>query len=180
MTLSDLASLGSFVSGLAVAVTLIFLVLQLRQTDKNQRAAIGMGRATRGTDLFTTMINPEDNRAITKAYRCAEDLNEAETYSYMFFCTALITNWEDTYFQHGAGTLDHAVWETEVAIMRANVSQPAFRAMWPLVRDLFGEEFRRYLETLIGQMTIVQPGSLAALYNAAVREQVAQAKPVAS
>jgi hypothetical protein len=31
MTLSDLASIGSLVSGVAVAITLIFLTVQIRQ-----------------------------------------------------------------------------------------------------------------------------------------------------
>jgi hypothetical protein len=37
MTLSDLAALGSFVSGLAVLVSLIFLWFQLRQMNEQIR-----------------------------------------------------------------------------------------------------------------------------------------------
>ena len=47
MTLSDLASIGSLVSGAAVLGSLIYLALQVRQTDRNQMAAIRHSRVTR-------------------------------------------------------------------------------------------------------------------------------------
>lgn len=50
MSLSDLAALGSFVGGVAVLVSLIFLYFQLRQigaqmaqADNNQRALMSWG-----------------------------------------------------------------------------------------------------------------------------------------
>ena len=43
MTLSDLASIGSFISGVAVIVTLVFLPAQLRQTERIHRAVLHQG-----------------------------------------------------------------------------------------------------------------------------------------
>jgi hypothetical protein len=40
MSLSDLASLGSFVSGIAVVLSFVFLAMQIRQSARNQRATI--------------------------------------------------------------------------------------------------------------------------------------------
>ena len=37
MSLTDLASLGSFVSGVTVLISLIYLALQVRQAEKNDR-----------------------------------------------------------------------------------------------------------------------------------------------
>src|SRR5690242_3923725 len=67
MSLSDLAALGSFVSGLAVAVTLILLLLQMRQSDRNQRASMQLGLATRANDLYARMSDPEFALFMTKA-----------------------------------------------------------------------------------------------------------------
>ncbi len=57
MTLSDLASLGSFVSGAAVLISLVFLYFQIRQVnaqvrqaERNQRALLQQGRAGRAAD----------------------------------------------------------------------------------------------------------------------------------
>jgi len=51
MSLSDLASLGSFVSGLAVLISLIYLAIQVQQAEQNQKAQIQQGRAARLVDL---------------------------------------------------------------------------------------------------------------------------------
>lgn len=55
MSLSDLAAAGSFVSGLAVVITLFFLLLQMRQANRNQRAVLNQGyynRSTSNTQWF--------------------------------------------------------------------------------------------------------------------------------
>lgn len=58
MSLSDLAALGSFVSGFAVLLSLIYLALQVRQTKRNQQIAIRHSRATRVVDLHLAPRGP--------------------------------------------------------------------------------------------------------------------------
>src|SRR5271166_5699196 len=55
MSLSDLASLGSFVSGVAVLVSLVYLARQVRQAERNQRALAQQMRATRTSDLLVAI-----------------------------------------------------------------------------------------------------------------------------
>jgi hypothetical protein len=58
MSLSDLASLGSFVNGLAVLISLIYLALQVRQTNRNQQIAIRHIRASRIVELQLALADP--------------------------------------------------------------------------------------------------------------------------
>jgi hypothetical protein len=58
MSLSDLASLGSFVSGFAVLLSLIYLALQVRQTKRNQQIAIRHSRASRIVELQLALADP--------------------------------------------------------------------------------------------------------------------------
>src|SRR5262249_46425204 len=58
MSLSDLAALGSFVSGVAVLASLVFLFFQMRQmteqvrqTEKNQRSIINQNVASRDREI---------------------------------------------------------------------------------------------------------------------------------
>ena len=67
MSLSDLASIGSFVSDVAVVVSLIYLSVQVRHADRNQQAAIRQGRSTRTVDLFMLATDPSAADAIAKA-----------------------------------------------------------------------------------------------------------------
>ncbi len=41
MSLTDLASLGTFISAIAVVVSLVYLALQVRHAEKTQRAPSG-------------------------------------------------------------------------------------------------------------------------------------------
>ena len=66
MSLSDLASVGSFVSGIAVLVSLIYLALQVRQAEKNQRALIHQGRVAQSTERFLRFADPGFSRAYLK------------------------------------------------------------------------------------------------------------------
>jgi flagellar biosynthesis/type III secretory pathway M-ring protein FliF/YscJ len=57
MSLSDLAALGSFISGVAVLASLVFLFFQMRQmteqvrqSERNQRALMQQGRSMRGME----------------------------------------------------------------------------------------------------------------------------------
>ena len=68
MSLSDLASIGSLVSGMAVLVSLIFLYIQLReihsqvlQAEKNQRAMMNQGVISRGVSIGVFLIQPQIN-----------------------------------------------------------------------------------------------------------------------
>jgi hypothetical protein len=65
MSLSELAEMGSFISGVAILSSLIFLYFQLRQinqqvkqAEKNQQSAIRQGRATRTVDIVLTGTEP--------------------------------------------------------------------------------------------------------------------------
>ena len=58
MSLSDLASLGSFVSGIAVLMSLVYLALQVRQTERNQQISIRHSRASRTVQLHLALADP--------------------------------------------------------------------------------------------------------------------------
>jgi hypothetical protein len=56
MKLSDLASIGSLISSAAVLISLVYLALQIRQAERNQRALIHQGRASRMIALTASLI----------------------------------------------------------------------------------------------------------------------------
>lgn len=66
MTLSDLAALGSFVSGVAVLISLVFLYFQLRQVNaqvlqnsKHTQALIWQGASNRGAAQMVAMADAD-------------------------------------------------------------------------------------------------------------------------
>src|SRR5215469_6320273 len=113
MSLSDLSSLGSFVSGVAVLVSLIFLYQQLRQigaqieqAEKNQRAAIRAERASRTTEYILTGVEPSAADAIYKGFAADDDISSTQIRQFASYCTARFVNAEEAYSQHAVGLLD--------------------------------------------------------------------------
>ena len=65
MSLSELAEIGSLISGVSIMTSVIFLYYQLRQinrqvkqTQKNQQSANRQGRATRTVGIVLTGTQP--------------------------------------------------------------------------------------------------------------------------
>ncbi len=185
MTLSDLAALGSFVSGIAVLASLGFLFFQMRQmteqmrqTDKNQRAAMQLGRATRGTDLYTRLIDPEVANVCRKAWTSSEALSGTELFVWLFYANAAFFNWEDTFLQYRAGLLDEASMESEETLIRSSMIVPAWRAVWQFSRGRSGHAFTQYIDRIISEVPLMQPGDIDPLYQALYSDLLSKALSV--
>ena len=74
MSLSDLASIGSLISGVAVLVSLVYLSLQIRQNARHSQALIQQGRAARIAD---TALRLAELRADDGLNSCFEGVPEA-------------------------------------------------------------------------------------------------------
>src|SRR5215471_7903835 len=105
MGLPDLAAMGSFVSGVAVVITLVFLLLQFRQANLNQRALMQQMRSARGIDTLLRQTDPYISEIINGALQNDRTLNETQLRSWLELQIASLTNWEDSFLQRTYGTL---------------------------------------------------------------------------
>ena len=103
MTFFDLASIGSFISGIAVLISLIYLSLQIRQNSKHTRALIQQGRLERitnqllamaDTDLVSAWIIANGDTPTPRAVKQRQSILQFATY---------FVGWDDTFSQHEAG-----------------------------------------------------------------------------
>ena len=158
MSLSDLASLGSFVSGLAVLVSLGFLYFQVRQVtrqvrqaERNQRATIAQGRASRTVDAILRQTEPSMATAFLKAFAGAADLTATELQQFVVFVRAFLVNSEDTFLQRNHGLLEDAAYGAYLRVFTATMSNPAFRVVWGMQRQAVGEEFAAFVDKLLAK-----------------------------
>jgi hypothetical protein len=166
MSLSDLASLGSFVSGLAVLASLVFLYFQVRQAtqqlrhaEKYQRAQISHSRTTRGIDIQTSSMAPGLAEAVLKARGGKAELSEMELYLFTAYQNALFVHWEDTFYQRADGLMNDGAYETATNLMRAALTNAANRAAWRRSNVAFAADFRRMINGLYAE-TSVSPHEL--------------------
>src|SRR5215471_4269187 len=95
MSLSDLASLGSFVSGVAILVSLIYVALQLRQSAKHQRALMHQGYAARVTESLHWFAEPANAELRARIIAGETTFTAEELYRLRQFFRVAILNVQD-------------------------------------------------------------------------------------
>jgi hypothetical protein len=149
MGLSDLASVGSFVSGVAVLVSLIYLALQVRQAERNQRALMQQGRANRVSDSCMRMAEPGLSLIFSKGRDGDESLTLEQLDQYMNICRAAFLSGEDSFLHHLTGQLDEAAYRSFVTGIRSLFRMPGVRAAWRLSSHQYGDEFVQFMDGLM-------------------------------
>jgi len=152
MTLSDLAALGSFLNGIAVVATLAFLLAQLRQANKNQKALLQQGRSSRVTELILRMTQPELSRVLARTGRGDLDIEDSQVGALTAFYAAVFWSIEDSFLQYRAGLLPANSWETDLATLRRFLSGAACRVAWTMAREMMCGEYRDYVDALMREI----------------------------
>jgi hypothetical protein len=171
MTLSDLASLGSFVSGLAVVVTLIFLVLQMRQTNKNQKALMQQGRSDRLIQVSTLLADRYQSELWARATQGETGFTPGEISSLMRMNATWFWTYEDSFLQHRAGLLDDAGWATDLNSLRGMVADPGSRTAWRLLRGYAGGPYAEFVDRLMADSEANPVPDLSAAWKNIMTEE---------
>jgi hypothetical protein len=149
MSLSDLASIGSFVSGVAVAVTLVLLLLQMRQNTRAVRAAASQEHTAAYHSLTTHLI---DSSAFANIWRRGIDrfdtLTDDERVSFFAFLSALFRFFEASRLQWKHGQLDKEHWHNIESNIRACAPIVGVQEFWKVRGDWHSPEFRLWFESL--------------------------------
>lgn len=151
MSLSDLASLGSFVSGIAVLVSFVFLALQMRQSNINQQALIQMGRSTGVIESIYHQLDPQLRSVMQRGRRGDPSITEDEIETFVLSSYAMFLRFEDTYLEHRAGTIHHRAWEVASSRITHLFIAPGMRACWKLRRTWFDSDFVAAVDRLVAQ-----------------------------
>lgn len=130
MTLSDLSSLGNFVSALAVAGSLIYLGLQTHQAAKHTRALVAQGRVTRTTETLLKVADTDLATAIVSRYGITPTVEQIRRMQTSFLISSQIASADESFEQYATGLLsDH-----QFASFRGNMVNvfglPGFREAW--------------------------------------------------
>jgi|SRR5581483_1165644 len=161
MSLSDLASLGSFVNGLAVLISLIYLALQVRQTRRNQQIAIRHSRASRIVELQLALADPGVAGAWVHGSGSPQEITQIEVSQFMNLCRALFFHFEDSFYQREEGLLNDNAFETVVAGARLSARSPGWRAAWRIARPNFGGRFLDFMDRVVAGAAVEPPVDLS-------------------
>jgi hypothetical protein len=86
VSIEDIYYVSQIISVVAVIASLIYLSLQVRQTERNQRAMMQQGRADRVSDAVMRTSDPQMSGVFQKGSRCPETLSPEEVDRYILIC----------------------------------------------------------------------------------------------
>jgi len=170
MSLPDLTTLASLVSSVAVLVSLLFLGLQIRQSNRNQRSLMQQGRSARNVDLLSRLADPNVSMTLFRVAR-GETLPDADYYVFYGYLASVIWSYEDCFFQFHSGTLDAKSWASDVVTLKRLLSNPAYRAVWRAVRTGIGDEYRSFLDGIASEAKQNAPPDLPNILKQYIAEE---------
>jgi len=151
MSLLELANIGSLISGISVFVTLIFLLVQIRQSNRNQRAMIQQGRATRIADFLLHVIEPSLLPAWTMGLRGAPEIGADRHFQFMHMARARFLSLEDSFLQHQSGLMNQGAFDGHVEAFKSVFAAPGLRAAWKMTRTSYDREFAKFVDAIAGE-----------------------------
>lgn len=172
MSLSDLASIGNLVGGIAVLASLAYLTLQVRQNTRHTRALIELGRATRVAEFNLSMCQAPDSciEAVLAGINADPALTDEQEFRFYSYSRASFFDAQDSFRQHFEGLLGIDAYEGLVSIMRVRFSSPGMRAAWKVQRETFTPKFRALMDDLV-QTTPARTTKYAPLRQALTEER---------
>jgi hypothetical protein len=178
MTLEDTYFISQIIAAVAIVASLVFVGLQLRQSDKTQRAAMHQARADRIINVFQQLAQPHMAAAFAKATSAPETLTAQDVTQLRSFVMALVLNIEDHLWQHRAGLLDAETVERSRHTGRIIMMDPAMRALWHITRPgLYPQQVETFERELIRNQPISASPDLQQSWLAALSEVKGAARP---
>ncbi len=147
MKLEKYALIAEIVGALAIVVTLIFLIVEVRGNTDAIRAQTAQATFETSVQSF---YYPEGNVALSKAEEVGlAGLTDEERAHAEALMAALINAYNNHYYQYRHGNLDAVIHEAYRARLRRLMSNQMYRDLWRGGRELYTEPFRVYVDEVI-------------------------------
>ena len=175
MALTDLAAIGSFVSGVAIVVTLVFLAMQMAQTNRNQRSLMQQARTARVSETILRCTEPFLSEAMVQGFQGDITMDPPQIQAFFRQLSALLYNYEDSFLQFKSGTLDASSWNTDVVALQEFFLYPGFRVAWRFNRDFMSGAFREYVDGIMRDTEGTKRLDLASAWKTLLIEETSAA-----
>ena len=167
MSLSDLSSLGSFISGVAVLVSLVYLAIQVRQAEKNQRAVLNQGYITRVADYLRWYAESPISELRTRVIAGDTSFTAEELLRLQLALRITLLSAQDAYLQHKAGLVDEMTLDNSMRSIRNSwLNQAVYRALWMQQAATIAPEFAAVIETMLEETPVAKPNDMVSLFRA--------------
>ena len=148
MLLNDWATVASIISSLAVAISLVYLGIQIRQNAKHTRAGIYQGRIGRISDQQIALADADIAAALIQGNGGAVTSESVKQLQFQRLMAAHFYGWQDTFFQYQYGLIDEDLFQQMRAAVARSLTQPGCRAEWQSIR-VPGTKFTKFVDDIL-------------------------------
>jgi len=157
MLFSDLVSLGSFVSSLAVLISVAFLYFQMRemteqtrQSVKHARAQTAQARADRFVDYqMRAAENPALAIVIRRGLSGDETMSEDELSQFTAWCRGVLMDLWESFVQHREGLLQDSFFHTMTRGLPNLMGTPGMQLVWRSARSIYEPAYVEFMNEIV-------------------------------
>jgi hypothetical protein len=171
MSLADLASIGSFVSGLAVLVSLIYLSLQVRQNTHLHRASAHQARLSFVMEFLGGQTDASMASVLLSGLEGDAQMTEVEFTRFRAFMHRWFLGMAEIVWLHDRGVLDDDRFAGSMAALGSYLSFPGCRAVWQVIKPVMPAPFRALVEKTIAETPVASVNSLFKTWQSALPGQ---------
>ena len=161
MSFSNLLSVGSFVSLMAVLASLISCYFQMRQlrkqvtqAERNHHSLVQQGRSARIVDTLLRLAEPQFRDIVARGRAGDLTMERADIGAFLGVEYAMFLNFEDTFLQHQEGTQNSLAWPIAATRLKDVLCWDGHRAAWKSVRARFGTVYVDAVDRIIDESTL--------------------------
>lgn len=162
MTLQTYANLFEIIGGAIVIVTLILLVIQIRQNTLALRSATVLESHKTTLTVYGMLLDDSMISVLNKGMPRPTELTPIEKAKFHAFWTATLQNYQQTFFQIRSGTYDRSLYDGWWQVLRDNFLSPGFKLHWEQRKFILSPEFQSFVEQEVLSRAPT-PGHLAAV-----------------
>src|SRR5689334_7450247 len=148
MNLTDLANIGQIVGAIAVIVSLFYVGYQIRQNTSAVRSAAAQTVHEHFARWYQMIAaDPELSRITANGLRDYASLTEQERVRFISAFMSFLSYSQNAFLKWREGLLEPQLWLGWEQVMMNLFGAPGGKSFWQNRSYMFGESFRRYIET---------------------------------
>jgi len=144
VTLSEISSIATAVSGFVVTISLIYVAIQTQQNVRHTRALIHQGTAARTTTLLLGLMNADAAAAWIEGNGGTPTPELIRKRQFQNQCGTAMIAMEDYFSQHEEGLLSEEQFARGSESFRILLREPGVRAYWLRQKEVMAKAAPRY------------------------------------
>lgn len=150
MSLDQLANIAEIVGMLVIAITLIFLAIQMWQNTAALRSAATREAHAQYAQIYVTLATNDSVRdTFVKGISDPAALSETETSRFFSFWMVCTINYQNWVHQTQSGAMDRELLNSYSKVLQGMGDTPGFKVFWEERKYLFSASTKSHVEAAI-------------------------------